>query len=89
MAKQRGIRGVCIIFNYVHILRAGFPRVSGVCSIFFFYVVSDGGKHFAYIVIGFCVEHHVLLLLDSSSSPSAVLFALCLPDDHPVGSKHV
>jgi hypothetical protein len=38
-------------FNYVHILRGDIPRVSGVCSIFLFYVVSDGDEVFVYIVL--------------------------------------
>jgi hypothetical protein len=42
--EQRGFLGVCIVFNYVHILHGSFPRVSGVCSVFLFDVMSDGGK---------------------------------------------
>jgi hypothetical protein len=49
-------------FNYVHILRGNFPHVSGVCSIFFVDVVSDGGKVFVCIVCTvFCTECHIFL----------------------------
>jgi hypothetical protein len=46
-----GYSGSLRCFNYVHILRASFPHVSDVCSIFFFDVMSDGGKVFAHIVL--------------------------------------
>jgi hypothetical protein len=45
-----GCLGICI-FNYVHILHGGFLRVSDVYFIFLFYVMSDSGKVFVYIVL--------------------------------------
>jgi hypothetical protein len=46
-----GYSGSLRCFNYVHILGGSFPHLSGVCSVFFYDVVSDGGKVFVYIVL--------------------------------------
>jgi hypothetical protein len=51
MVKYVGEEGSLRCFNYVHILRSSFPHVSVVCFVFFFDVVSDGGKVFVYIVL--------------------------------------
>jgi hypothetical protein len=46
-----GFLSVCVAFNYVHILRGSFLHVSGVCSVFFYDVMNDGGKVFVYMVL--------------------------------------
>jgi hypothetical protein len=46
--------------NYMHILHGGFPHVSGVCSIFFFDIVSDSGK---VLCILYCVLYILPRLL--------------------------
>jgi hypothetical protein len=54
MMMYRGIGGYSgslPCFIYVHIFRGDFPRVIGVCYIFLFDVLSDGGKVFVYIVL--------------------------------------
>jgi hypothetical protein len=71
-----GYSGSLRCFNCVHIqvLLGSFPHVSGVCSVFFSDVVSDGGKSSYVCCIVFCMGYHVFLLLGSGCSPSAVLF---------------
>jgi hypothetical protein len=61
-------------FNYVYILCSTFPHVTDACSIFFFDVVSDGGKVFCVYCTVFWAKYYVFFLLDGGCSPSAVLF---------------
>jgi hypothetical protein len=46
-----GFLGVCVVFNYVHILYVSFPHVNGICSVLFFDVMSDGGEVSVYIIL--------------------------------------
>jgi hypothetical protein len=77
--EAEGYLGGLYYFNYAHTPPGGLPHVCGVCSIFFFDVVSDGGKVFVYTV--FCKGNHVFLLLDSGCSRSAVLSALVMKQE--------
>lgn len=49
--KAGGFSGGLCCFNYVCILHVSFLRVSGVCSVSFFDVMSDGGEVSVYIVL--------------------------------------